>query len=312
MNASTVEKLGILVVYMAREEHEELLDLHLSAIERHTTVPYTIYGSINRLLPRLESRIEKHRGIKLYQLPETDLRGLEEHSYYLEKLLKIAVEDDVSHIAILHMDSFPIRDGWAEELASKLSKTSVFSSIEGINTACLFLHRDFYVNYQPLLLVSEDQQHSSEYANYLRDVTPIVHSGIGYGFKAYREKLQWYSMRPTSQHAGSSGPAIYDDLIFHLRGAVRLSTAPPRKVPTFLRRFGYECFDGVQRAIRAVSPNRRGSQLRLRFRRTMEFLIDDTRLAWQAGDLNFAYEQLLKDPAAYIQQLRGAVTASTR
>jgi hypothetical protein len=52
-------KLGIIVVYMLKEENEPILNFHLKSIERYTSVPYTIYGSVNRLLPAFRYQLEK-------------------------------------------------------------------------------------------------------------------------------------------------------------------------------------------------------------------------------------------------------------
>lgn len=298
-------KLGILVVYMVSEEHEKLLELHLRRIEQHTTVPYTIYGSVNRLLPQYRQRLKEHPKVRLHEFPATDLRGPEEHSYYLEHLVRLAIEDGASHMVTLHVDSFPIRDGWVEALIGKLSASCVFSTIAGINTACLVFHRDFYLEYRPTFLLSEEEQHSAEYNRYFQEVRPIIHSGIGYGFKAYQAGLSWYYMRKSSRPAELDGPAIYDDLVFHLRGAVRLSDGSSPTIPKLVRRIGYVRFESFQRAIHAITPTRIRLLLRTTFRRSMELLIDQTRIGWQLGDMVSARDQLLKDPASYIEQLRG-------
>lgn len=298
-------KLGILAVYMVREEHEKLLELHLSRIEQHTTVPYTIYGSANRLLPQYRQRLKQHPKVRLHELPATDLRGPEEHSYYLERLVRLAIEDGASHIVTLHVDSFPIRDGWVEALIGKLSASCVFSTIAGINTACLVFHRDFYVKYRPTFLLSEEEQKSAKYKKYFQEVAPIRHSGIGYGFKAYQEGLSWYYMRKSSRYAELDGPAIYDDLIFHLRGAVSLFVVPSPRTPGLLRKIGYARFESFLRVMRAIIPTPIKLLLRARFERPLKFLIDRPRIALEVGHMVAACDRLLQDPASYIEQLRG-------
>jgi hypothetical protein len=298
-------KLGIVVVYLFGAEQEPLFDLHLRQIEECTQVPYVIYCSVNRLDPKYRQRLAEYPQVRAYELPPTELRRMHEHSYYLDQLIQIAVDDGATHIAIVHLDSFPIRDGWIEALIGTLSASVVFATIAGINTACLVFHRDFYVKYRPTLLVLGAEHNSAEYKKYLQEVAPIIHSGIGYGFKAYQEGLSWYYMRVTSRHAESDGPAIYDDLVFHLQGAVRLSDGPFPTIPKLVRRIGYARFESFQRALHRITPTALRLLLRTKFRRSMELLVDQTRIGWQYGNMAAARDRLLQDPASYIEHLRG-------
>ncbi|MCX6668305.1 MAG: hypothetical protein NTV25_00645 [Methanothrix sp.] len=159
-------KLGIVVVYLVSEGFSRLLDIHLSRIARHTTVPYTIYASVNRLQPQLCQRLERDLHVKIIDCPTTPERGAEEHSYYLEHLIRAAVDDKASHIVTLHVDSFPIRTGWAEELAALLSDTCALVTIEHINTACLFVSREFYLKYEPHMMVTAEDRKSPFFAIY--------------------------------------------------------------------------------------------------------------------------------------------------
>lgn len=220
-------KLGIAVIYLVSEKNESLFDLHLKQIEKHTQVPYTIYGSANRLLPGFRQRLKQHPRVKICDCPTTDLRGAAEHSYYLEQLVKMAIEDGASHVVTLHVDSFPIRSGWAEELADKLSDSCVFATLdsyERINTACLFFQRDFYLNYHPKFLLSESESARPECEQFFRLMNIYKsHSGNGYGFKAYSEGLTWYYLLDsTNSEVYDAHGRIYDDMIFHLIGAVRI------------------------------------------------------------------------------------------
>jgi hypothetical protein len=104
-------KLGVVAVYLFGEEVEPLLGVHLRQIEKTTHAPYTIYGSVNRLAPTLRRQLETAPRVKTFELPATELRGGREHAYYLDELVQIAVDDGSTHIAVLHLDSFPIRPG---------------------------------------------------------------------------------------------------------------------------------------------------------------------------------------------------------
>ena len=230
-------KLGIISNYLLREGDEKLLDLHLMQIERHTDVPYTIYGTVNRLLTKDRQKLERHPKVRICGFPTTDLRGSEEQCFYLEHLVREAIEDGSSHIVSLHVDAFPIRSGWAEALAGKLSESCVFAAVPyGPYTACLFFQRDFYLKYQPAFELSEVELSSAKYYQFCKDFKHIPHAGFGYFFKAYSEGLSWYPL--TESNKGDSGfvflCSIYDDLIFHLGTATFAEYKPPQSI-NFIR-----------------------------------------------------------------------------
>jgi len=225
----TTMKLGIVVVYLLKKENEGLLDLHLSQIERFTVVPYTIYGSVNRLLPEFRTKLYRHPKVKICECPTTPLRSDEEQVYYLDHLIREAIGDDVSHIVTMHIDSFPIQAGWAETLARKLSETCVFAApYYGNYTACLFFQRDFYLKYQPAFRLSERDLSSEQYRKFCKKFDHITHAGVGYFFKAYSEGLSWHSLMESNR--GNAHfvfiSSIYDDLVFHLNAAAYSENEP--------------------------------------------------------------------------------------
>jgi hypothetical protein len=226
-------KLGIVVVYLVSEENEKLIDLHLSQIERHTQAPYFIYASINRLLPRFRPKLEEHPKVKVCQCPTTDLRGREEHSYYLEHLVRNALEDGSSHVVTLHVDSFPVRSDWIEELTGKLSNSCALVSIQPSDsypmlpsTACMLFSRDFYLKYRPSFIPSREDLSSMEYRSFLEEFGQEIHSGSGYVFQAHLHGLSWHRMLRSNMGGDHSQiGCVYDDLVFHLGAAAR-----PKKV----------------------------------------------------------------------------------
>ena len=250
-------KLGIAVVYLVSKENEKLLDLHLSQIQRHTQVPYTIYGSTNRLLPQFRKKLERHPKVKLCECPTTDLRGAAEHSFYLERLVRTAIEDGSSHVVTLHVDSFPIRPGWAEELAEKLSDSQAFATPSyRAYTACLFFHQDFYLKYQPTFLLSEADRSSERYEEFCREFEHIPDSGIGYCFKAFSEGVSWYPLEESSKGDPRFGffSTIYGNLVFHLSSAAYSENDQSFKNAVILKKSGFLPVRKLGEATRFLIP----------------------------------------------------------
>jgi hypothetical protein len=219
--------LGIAVVYLVDEGNAALLDLHLHQIEKCTRIPYTIYACTNRLAENLSARLDQDPHIKIIDCPKTEKRNAEEHSHYLERLVQAAVEDGASHIVTLHVDSFPIRAGWAESLAEQLATEHPLAALEyGPYTACLFFCRDFYLDYRPHFLLSDDEQASPSYAGFSALYRHILHSGIGYLFRAYTAGLNWHPL--TESNAGLSQGVVYANSVFHLHGSARLQANSAR------------------------------------------------------------------------------------
>src|ERR1700730_4179926 len=162
-------KLGILVVYLVAEDNEQLLEMHLSQMEKNTRVPFCIYAAANRLQPRFRERIERLPYIKICPIPDTDLRGRDEHPYYLEWLVKAAVLDEATHICTFHVDSFPVQAGWAEEVAAKLCGDCVLVAIQRDKetdrkpvTEFMMFTREFYLAHRPTFRIAEHLNASAD------------------------------------------------------------------------------------------------------------------------------------------------------
>jgi len=289
-------KLGIIVVYMVSEENESLLALHLKKIEQNTLIPYTIYAGVNNLSPKYRMQLEQHLEIQICECPATEFTGAREHSHYLEHLVKIAVEDGVSHIATLHLDSFPIRSGWAAELAGRLSESCAIVTLEHINTACLIFHRDFYLNYHPTFLLSYSELESPEYKEYSQISDVICHSGIGYGFKAYLEGFSCYFLSDSSGKVDDPFGRIYDDLIFHLQGAVRF--VPESRNISVIKKQSY-----IQMSGRAVKIVKRIIPKSLKKVLSSNPAINVKHLL-HMSKFEHSRKQLLEDPESYLNYLR--------
>ena len=225
-------QLAIAVVYVVAEDGAALLDLHLNQIAENTQVPYTIYAGANRLLPQFRDVLTARSEVRICECQPTDLRGGEEHSHYLTQLVRMAVKDGATHVAILHTDSFPVRTGWATQLARKLEDDCVLAGIllrEDDDelcpcTACIFFPREFYTTYGPVPSLAEQPTDERKYKAFRGRRDRAVESCETYGYLLYAHELPWYKLlrsNAVNDHHIIAG--IYDDTIFHLSAAVRQS-----------------------------------------------------------------------------------------
>ena len=147
-------KLAILVVYLVSDENEKLLDIHLEQIDKYTNSPYKIYASVNLLSLKQRQNLIRHPKIKIcdcpdYEGPMDRDRALYEHSYYLDHLVKCALEDNKTHIVVMHPDSFPVKFKWESILMEYLSESCQLVTLHYSPTSCLFFKSEFAINYQP-------------------------------------------------------------------------------------------------------------------------------------------------------------------
>jgi hypothetical protein len=220
-------KLGIAVVYLVDQDDAGLLEIHLSQIQKLTSVPYCIYASANRLLPRFREKLEQLPSVKICPIPDTDLRGRDEHPHYLEFLIRAAAEDGATHISTFHVDSFPVRAGWAEEIAGRLHGPCVLAAVQRDPqtdrkpvTEFMMFTREFYLSHQPTFRLPGPIMASAGYKRYLAACPHTPDSGVGYGFAIWSAQLSWFPLERVdrwSKRYYCGG--IYGDLIFHLGGA---------------------------------------------------------------------------------------------
>lgn len=256
-------KLAILVVYLVAEDDEPLLQIHLSQIEKTTDVPFRIYAAANRLEPRFREQIEKLPYISICQIPTTALRGSAEHAYYLDRLVEIAVADGATCICTFHVDSFPVRAGWAEKIAAELRGDCVLAGAERDErkdkkpvTDFMVFTRDFYVEHRPTFRLTEAEMASVEYQRYLASCPHTLDSGVGYGFKVWSQGLSWFPLpRMDRNRERNNTGALYGNLIFHLGGTVR--HRPAREDASSSKTLGIARLLSLCRACgRAVVPSR--------------------------------------------------------
>jgi hypothetical protein len=296
-------KLGIVVVYLVKEDNERLLDLHLGQIEKCTRVPYAIYGSANRLLPKFRKKLEQNPRVKICECRHAHLTGIKEHSFYLEQLVNYAIEDGSSHIVVFHVDSFPISPGWFEKAYARLSESCVLVAImngenfdEKPHSSFMFFHRDFYLKYGPAFLLSGEEFSSRKYKEYCRKFNHILEGGVGYGFKIYSEGLSWYPLRRSNRGKDHSIiGSIYDDIIFHLGAAQRNAKHHNKAVLKFDSQFKRRLFSLFPESIIGVL---KWGLLKPKMILYSHIFSKDRK------DFNAVRTQLLEDSESYINFLR--------
>ncbi len=297
-------KLGIAVVYLVREENFELLDLHLSKIRTLTKVPYTIYAGVARPAPPLLARLKNEPRLEIVPLPETDLSGSAEHSFYLERLIARAAGEGATHVVTLHVDSFPIRADWAETIAARLTGDTVLATLSSDGflvgySACLFFSRDFWTECRPKLLLDSAERSSREYARFTAEYRHHdEETGAGYVFRAYAsgkrfELLERSSPGDDTEQFGG----VYGDLVFHLAGAFRYEKLSEKERKTASRSRS-KTLIAVKNRVKKWVP----TAVRRRIRRLSQPLIN----SWERPLYDQARRELLRDPERYLERLRGA------
>ncbi|NLG29148.1 MAG: hypothetical protein GX557_14655 [Chloroflexi bacterium] len=300
-------RLGLVVVYLVKPGNEALLDLHLRQIERCTSVPYTIYASANRLDAACRARLERDPHVRVCSPPTTPLRGGSENAHYLELLTEQAAADDVTHIATLHVDAFPVRMGWAGALAAQLSEARPLAAIERLengdhkpHSAFMLFTRDWYLSERPRYMLTPAERKTLACRRYALRYPHVPDTGSGYGYRLYRRRLQWVSLkRSNAAEDHYMLGSVYGDWIFHLGAAardVKLFRADARLLSRV----------GVLRSLRGWLASQLSPEQREWLHQRRPAFVDS--LAARGADNEAAFEaikaRLLAGPDDYLTYLR--------
>ena len=305
-------KLGIAVVYLVRDDSEVLLRLHLDRIRRHTSVPYAIHGTALRL-PRPFHHYLDARNIRLHQLSgPTEVLAHIEHSWFLTQLLQRALDDGCSHLATLHVDSFPIADHWAQQLAASLSPqvpvTAVMEPMEGDtmarpNLAGMMALAEFWRESRPSLIPTPELEKTAEWRRFIeRHQQGVVHSGVGLGYRLEQTGKTWAPiLRTNSRRRHPVLAGVYGDKIFHLGAATRAKHFFTNPVPVSetaamrLRR-------GLAATVRRILP----ASIRRIFRplRPLGNFYDERPLRTNERIYSEIRRELFVDPDHFLDQTR--------
>lgn len=243
-------RIGIIVVYMFNEANTELFNIHLKRIQKHTKNSYKIYSSINKLPTNCKKILDTYPNIKQYIFPDLEMNNAAyEHAYLLGELVKKAVLDGVDYCFCLHLDSFPVKDFWDEEIINKIEQEKLaFVSTQNFDSSCIAFSSKYYETYKPEFLLSiQDtkvpicidfiEKHVPRLfdefdfnTNYSKD-KKIGYTGVGFGYSAYKNHLNWHFLKRNSKGSGllDSYQQLFGNMIFHLGGATRFQDIEDRK-----------------------------------------------------------------------------------
>lgn len=309
-------KLGIIVVYLVSDRMRPLLDLHLRKIEECTDVPYAIYGSVNRLQSEYRRLLERRPNVQTFEISpayeeaeesRSYVKGLPgravatENGYYFDRLVDRAMADGVTHLCMLHVDSFPVRPGWVEHLLQRTDDSAPVAAMlraENGDTmlpmpACLFCTREFVEATDPRLTITPETEALPDWPLFLERYGGEFDTGFGYAFALYRHGLRFAPLRRSNlrnDHYLFAG--VYDDIVFHLGAAARVD-AGARVV-----------FRGAWRG-EGQTDEYVAARTDAERQQVVEASHFENRRTFE--DI---WEKLVRDPDAYIESLRSGTCAT--
>ena len=224
-------KLGICCVYFYGPDSSWLLDLQLRFIERTLEgYDYTIYAAANRLLPELRRRLQVAPRVQIVSLPRFDGDGSFEHAFYLDRLLRQAVDEGCTHLAALDSDSFPILPDWPTILLRRMDRLRLAAVLrsENLDThlphpSGLFMDRSFFLEHGPRMFPPKSEIFSdASFRKFLSETGQRKDTGIGYGYALWNSKEPWLPLRRSNRrNAHFLMAGIYGDVFFHLGASAR-------------------------------------------------------------------------------------------
>ena len=226
--ATPSKTLAILVVYfLSSDDDLPILDLHLDRIERHTRVPFQVYGAANRVTAAVRARLADRSWLQVCEIEPTELRGSREHAFYLDALMARARADGADRIATFDVDSFPIDDAWHEVMgtAARASGLAGILRVENGDTELphpsgLLVHTEFLDRHEPSF--SPDSDRTPEFRRFLHSTGQAGDTGLGFAYALWSHQLEWGRLlRSNAVDVHPIIAGIYADSVFHLAGVAR-------------------------------------------------------------------------------------------
>ena len=297
--------LAILVVYyLSSDDDLPILDLHLDRIERHTRVPFRVYGAANRATPAVRARLADRSWLQVCEIEPTELRGSREHAFYLDALMARARADGADRIVTFDVDSFPIDDAWLEVMGTAAGSSGVAGILRVENGDTVLPHpsgllvpTEFLDRYSPSF--SPDSDRTPEFRRFLHSTGQAGDTGLGFAYALWSHQLEWGRLlRSNAVDVHPIIAGIYADSVFHLAGVARGSmfrrdlaasrvhrtTAPLERLP--LRGSLGRAKSRALAAVRAPAERVLGDRNRVVFQRARAALLEDSDafVAYLRGD----------------------------
>lgn len=287
--------LAILVVYVFDDARLPLFEYHLARLRRHTDVPFRIFAAAHKVTGAARHRLGEIPEITVVDCTPPVAMGVrDEHSYCLDRLAAHAADGPYSHFSSLHLDSFPVRDGWAQAMADTADDAELSAIVPNGYSAGLFWTRAFYETHKPSMLVPADERETARFQRFKAAYPTYDHveTGLGYIYAAWRDEVPWRAVTTDGERK------IYEGLLFHLvAGTWRTwsETLPIRRDPLTRAVWPVVC--------RVCQPMPRRIRARVR-----EWFADKDRV-FRDGSVNQKRAELaalVRDPDAFVSACQRA------
>lgn len=228
-------RVAFLVVYVFDDNTRGLFDIHLERLRRHTSIEFRIFAAAHKLTPDLQQYVLANPEIEIVdcKVPADEYNVRIEHSHCLNTLAKYAMSQNFTHCVCLHLDSFPVADGWLKKLLEQLDGGAKLAVVvpNGYSAGLLFT-RQYFEEYKPNMLVSDEERETDAFDNFTKSFPNFDHveTGLGYIYRAWSEGLPWI------QIGTDENRKIYGGLLFHMVGATYRTwgdVTPIRKEPIY-------------------------------------------------------------------------------
>lgn len=290
--------LGIAAVYLFDRTYLPLFRLHLTHLRRHTTAPFRIYAAVNRLSEDMRAELAQHLEITpviCKDVPE-GARGRTEHAACLRELTTRAFADGCDMVAMLHLDSFPVADGWDDRARKRIAAGAALVTVAPYCfSAGLIVTPDTFGPDTPLppLTIDAAARETPSVQAFFAAHPDLdkMDSGIGWLLHVWGQGRAWEEWRPAS-----TGAQVFGDEMFHLVAGTRLTQPDLRpfkadRTTQTLRRIG--------RLVKPVLPKAWVRRLKSR-------MIDASGVMpyGQTVDKRTELDSLIADPDRYISANR--------